>query len=250
MERRHPLEVKPLSSNARFKQSRYDIFNPLPVKAYYVASSGGGKSSAAISAIEVLLPLFTNFAVFSHTIKVDPSFDGLLGKIKRRLESLDVDTEDPENEYRFETLAELPRVMNKQQQVIKEERELGQSPLSQMCVYIDDMLGDLRFNKHLDALFSRGRHLGISVFLTSQVFRGASSTIRKNIDLLVCFRLNQTELMSVREEVIGADISAEEFDELYKRGTAAPHDMLCIKLKERDKALKFFRNYTHRLVIA
>ena len=51
MERRHPLEVKPLSSNARFKQSRYDIFNPLPVKAYYVASSGGGKSSAAISAI-------------------------------------------------------------------------------------------------------------------------------------------------------------------------------------------------------
>ena len=97
--------------------------------------------------------------------------------------------------------------------------------------------------------FSRGRHLGISVFLTSQVFRGASSTIRKNIDILVCFRLNQTELMSVREEVIGADISSEEFDELYKRGTAAPHDMLCIKLKERDKALKFFRNYTHRLVI-
>ena len=83
-ERRHPLEVKPLSSNARFKQSRYDIFNPLPCKAYYVSSSGGGKSSAAISLIENLLPLFQNFAVFSHTIKVDPSFDGLLAKIKRR----------------------------------------------------------------------------------------------------------------------------------------------------------------------
>ena len=37
----HPLEVKPLSSNARFKQSRYDIFNPMPVKVYYVSSSGG-----------------------------------------------------------------------------------------------------------------------------------------------------------------------------------------------------------------
>ena len=248
--RRHPLEVKPLSSNARFKQSRFEIVNPLPVKAYYVASSGGGKSSAAISLIENLLPLFSNFAVFSHTIKVDPSFDGLLAKIKRRLQSLDVDTEDPENEYRFENLGELPRVMNKQQQVIKEEREMGKAPLSQMLVYIDDMLGDLRFNKHLDALFSRGRHLGISTFLTSQVFRGASSTIRKNIDLLVCFRLNQTEYNAVREEVIGADISAEEFDELYKRGTAAPHDFLVIKLKERDPAMKFFRNYTHRLVIA
>ena len=98
---RHPLEVKPLSSDAPFKQSRFPIFNPLPCKVYYVSSSGGGKSTAAISAIEVMLPLFSNFAVFSHTIKVDPSFDGLLSKIKRRLESLDIDTEDPENEYRF-----------------------------------------------------------------------------------------------------------------------------------------------------
>ena len=132
--RRHPLEVKPLSSNARFKQSRFEIVNPMPCKAYYVASSGGGKSSAAISLIENLLPLFTNFAVFSHTIRVDPSFDGLLNKIKRRLQSLDVDTEDPENEFRFENLSELPRVMNKQQQVIKEEREMGKAPLSQMLV--------------------------------------------------------------------------------------------------------------------
>ena len=69
MNTRHPLEVKPLSSNARFKQSRFDIFNPMPVKCYYVASSGGGKSSAAISAIEALLPVFSNFAVFSHTNK-------------------------------------------------------------------------------------------------------------------------------------------------------------------------------------
>ena len=122
---RHPLEVKPLSSNARFKQSRYDIFNPMPCKNYYVASSGGGKSSAAISAIEALFPLFSNFAVFSHTIKVDPSFDGLLAKIKKKLEQQDMDPEDPENEFRFESLAELPRVMHKQQQVIKEEREQG-----------------------------------------------------------------------------------------------------------------------------
>ena len=90
---------------------------------------------------------------------------------------------------------------------------MGKAPLSQMLVYIDDMLGDLRFNKHLDALFTRGRHLGISTFLTSQVIRGASSTLRKQIDILVCFRLNQTEYNAVREEVIGADISAEEFDE-------------------------------------
>ena len=67
---------------------------------------------------------------------------------------------------------------------------------------------------------------------------------------MVCFRLNQTEYQSVREEVIGADIDAEAFDELYKRGTAGPHDFLVIKLKERDPANKFFRNYTHRLIVS
>ena len=56
--------------------------------------------------------------------------------------------------------------------------------------------------------------------------------------------------MAVREEVVGSDITQEEFDELYKRGTAGRHDMMVIKLKERDKDQKFFRNYTHRLVIA
>ena len=111
------------------------------------------------------------------------------------------------------------------------------------------MLGDLRFNKHLDALFSRGRHLGLSVFLTSQVFRGASSTIRKSIDNLICFKLNQPEFLAVKEEGVGSEISAEEFDEVYKRGTAGRHDMLVIKLKERDKDMKFYRNYTHRMVI-
>ena len=137
-----------------------------------------------------------------YTIRVDPSFDGLLAKIKRKLEQQDLDPKDPENEYRFESMAELPREMHKLQQVVKEEREQCKAPLSKLCLYIDDMLGDLRFKTHLDALFSRGRHIGCSVFRASQVFRGASSTIRKNIVNLICFRFNQTEYQSAREEVI------------------------------------------------
>ena len=118
-----------------------------------------------------------------------------------------------------------------------------------MCCHRKHLSPDC-FNKHLDALFSRGRHIGCSVFLTSLVFRGASSTIRKNIDNLICFKLNSPEYMAVREEVVGSDITQEEFDELYKRGSAGRHDMLVIKLKKRDEDQTFFRNDTHRLVIA
>ena len=52
------MEVKPLSSNARFKQSRFEIVNPLPVKAYYVASSGGGKGGSSDAPVEGALLIF------------------------------------------------------------------------------------------------------------------------------------------------------------------------------------------------
>ena len=53
---RHPLDIQPLSSERRFKQPPHDIFAPLPIKAYYCAPSSGGKSSAAIQAINALWP--------------------------------------------------------------------------------------------------------------------------------------------------------------------------------------------------
>ncbi len=37
-----PFDVKPLSSDNRFQQWKHEVF-PLPLKAAYVASSGGGK---------------------------------------------------------------------------------------------------------------------------------------------------------------------------------------------------------------
>ncbi len=81
----HPLDIKPLVATNRFKQSTYEVFQPLPIKAYYVASSGGGKSSAAIAAINALFPLYDTFAIFASTIHVDPSFDTLRKRIKDKM---------------------------------------------------------------------------------------------------------------------------------------------------------------------
>ena len=245
----HPLDIKPLVATNRFKQSTYEVFQPLPIKAYFVASSGGGKSSAAIAAINALFPLYDTFAIFASTIHVDPSFDVLRKRIKDKMKKKGEDTEDEENRFEFDSLADLPRVLHKQHQLIREEKDLGRKTLPQLCVYIDDHLGNMRFNKALDDLFSRGRHIGASCFITSQVYRGASSVIRKNIDCLACFRVNAAEYAAIAEEIVGADVSAEEFHELFSRATASPHHFLWCRLKSRDPAKKFYRNYTHRLSV-
>ena len=51
---------------------------------------------------------------------------------------------------RDSSLDELPRVVQKQTQLIKQERDMGRRTMSQLCVLCDDNLGNMRFNKHLD----------------------------------------------------------------------------------------------------
>ena len=247
---RHPFEVQPLSSEKRFKQPKagHEIFGPTPCKSYYVAPSSGGKSSAAISAINTLWYLWDKVVVFAATVEVDPAFDAPKERSKKLLISKGEDPDDPENEIKFESLSDLPRVLNLQSQKIKEERSLGRKHLSQLCKLIDDHLGSLRHDKHLDALASRGRHMGASLFLTSQIFRGSSTTVRKPIDNLACFRLPAAEYAAVASEVVGSLIDEQEFRELYLRATAQPHSFLFIKLEAKDASEAFYRNYTTRHV--
>ena len=245
---RHPLEVQPLSSEKRFKQPKHEIFAPLPCKAYYVAPSSGGKSSAAIQAINSLWDCWDKVVIFAATVEVDSAFDALKERAKKLLVKKGEDPDDPDNEVAFDSLEDLPRVMHMQAEKIKEERSLKRKQLSQLCILIDDHLGSLRHDKHLDMLHSRGRHIGCSVFLTSQIFRGASTTIRKNIDFLACFRLPAQEYVAVASEVVGSMVNEQQFRELYSRATSQPHSFLFIKLKAKDAREAFFRNYTTQLI--
>ena len=136
LEGRHPLDIQPLTSEKRNKQSQYEIFNPLPCKIYYCAPSSGGKSSAAIQAINALWPQWSRVCTFSATIHVDPSFEALVKRAKKLETSKGRDPDDPENEVAFESLGDLPRVMQQQAELIKEERSLGRKQLSQLLSLI------------------------------------------------------------------------------------------------------------------
>ena len=82
---RHPLDIVPLSSEKRFKQSKHEVFNPLPIKEHFCAPSSGGKSSAAIQAINALWDCWDKVVAFAATVEVDPAFDALVEKAKRLL---------------------------------------------------------------------------------------------------------------------------------------------------------------------
>ena len=98
----HPLDIVPLSIEKRFKQSKHEVFNPLPIKAYYCAPSSGGKSSAAIQAINALWDCWDKVVVFAATVEVDPAFDSLKEKAKKLLVKKGEDSDGTDNEVAFE----------------------------------------------------------------------------------------------------------------------------------------------------
>ena len=88
-----------------------------------------------------LWPVWTRVVIFARTAQVDPAFDDLKKRIKQKLESKGIDPEDPEEEYCFESLEHLPRVLQRQTELIKEERSLGRKKLSQLCILLHEIQG-------------------------------------------------------------------------------------------------------------
>ena len=66
-----------------------------------------------------------------------------------------------------------------------EAKETGERHIPQMLIILDDLLGSMKFSAQLDALVTRGRHAGISVLASSQVYRGLSQAQRKKFCWLV-----------------------------------------------------------------
>ena len=56
-----------------------------------------------------------------------------------------------------------------------EAKETNERHLPQLLIILDDMLGSMKFSAQLDALVTRGRHAGISVLASTQVYRGLSN---------------------------------------------------------------------------
>ncbi len=94
----HPLSVHHLSTSNRFKQCKHEIGNPMHVKAYFVAPSSGGKSSACQAVIRAVWDCVGKVNIFATTVKVDPSFGALPAKARKRCVSKGLDPGGMDNE--------------------------------------------------------------------------------------------------------------------------------------------------------
>lgn len=101
--------------------------------------------------------------------------------------------------------------------------------LEQVLLILDDCISDTRLHdsKAVNLLFTRGRHLGISLIITTQHIKGVPPIARTNSDFVLVGQLNQASIEILAEEFRSGGLDKKQFMQLYNRNTK-DYNFLCI----------------------
>jgi hypothetical protein len=90
-----------------------------------------------------------------------------------------------------------------------------------VLLILDDLVADVKFHQSdtLKKLFVRGRHIGISVIITSQYLNSIPPVARANSDFICVGQVNKQGLDILCDEYIRAGMTKEEFITIYKEST-------------------------------
>jgi hypothetical protein len=94
--------------------------------------------------------------------------------------------------------------------------------LSNVLVILDDCISEMNMHssKTLRVLFSRGRHIGIGVMITTQYINAVSPLIRTNSDYILCGQQNRASLQLLVDEFMTATLSRDEFIRMFANATS------------------------------
>ena len=89
-----------------------------------------------------------------------------------------------------------------------------------VLLILDDLVADIRFAscKSLKLLAIRGRHIGISIIMTSQYINTIPPVIRSNVDFTIVGNLNRKSL-DLLEKECNTNLTRKDFNALYLTST-------------------------------
>ena len=93
---------------------------------------------------------------------------------------------------------------------------------SHILLILDDIAVDtnLHSSKTFKQLFVKGRHYGITIFVTSQYINLISPIARCNSDYVFCGQMNHNSIEILAQEFISGDIDKKSFINMYNKNTS------------------------------
>ena len=242
-----PIKVK----EYEVKQSKYHQCGKLPIRSILLGPSGSGKGILLQNMIlDIYRGCFERVYIFSPSINVDVTWLPVKEYLNKTINlsenepPLFYDTNDQEN---------LERIIDTQRKVTEHlKSKKDTKKLFQILIVIDDWADSPDFSRKsqlLHALFTRGRHSGISTIVSTQKFTALHPIIRVNATELYVFRLrNYRDLESFVEEV-SALIDKKSLMEIYNLATAEAYSFLYVKLTAKNKNDVFMVKFNKKITI-
>jgi hypothetical protein len=170
----------------------------------FCAMRQSGKSALMKYLIEKQRELFKEIFLISPTEQINNQFSDI---VKPEF------IFDEYNEEWMNSLIERMTEINKSKKT-KEEK-------THILLILDDCCSDSNLSKmpSFKKIFTRGRHIGITIFVSAQYVYHVSPLIRSNSDFFLVGQLNNSSIEKLMDEFLRGDFNKSQFKELYHNST-------------------------------
>ena len=222
-------------------------FPPCPSRGCFLGPSGSGKTTTLISML--LGPyksIYDALYVFSPSVEIDSAWDPVR-EFAKGLKQHGLFSEWDERA--------LMRILDEQRGKVKELKAAkSKKPLPQTLVIIDDFADrhDIMHNagNTLTSLMIRGRHFGVSTWLSSQKLSAISLVARVNFQFMLVWRLrNYKEIEGLMEE-LSAIYPKKVLHDMYEAAIGdQDYSFWYILLTAKKKEDMFFVRFEDKLIL-
>lgn len=234
------LLVEPLkNTEQQIKQpDEYAYIPSIPNRICILAQSNSGKTVLIINMLKkVYLKLYDDIYIISHSINLDKNWDSIRG---------DIPDENLKDEYEE---ADLKKIIDRHLKIREKQREAKKRKLGQLLIVLDDVIDNKdvissKMDSLLTTLFIRGRHLGISVWFSSQKYKTAiPRIIRLNCSHYIIFRLSQKSEREAILEEFSALVPMNVLNQIYDDATDERFSFLYIDRTQHNKNKIFHKKF-------
>ena len=196
-----------------------DNFSIVNKTLTFLAKRNSGKSVLCKYLIEAEKHKFNKIFLICPTEKINSHYSDL------------VKPDDIFDEYDEEWVDSLIKKMT--------DENAGKTKNKNVMLILDDCVSDINFHQSpsLKKLFTRGRHINISVCLVLQYMNMCPPVCRANSDYLFVGQLNKQSIGLLCDEFQSGDISKEDFIKMYNRCSNDYHFLVINNNSVKDNDL-------------
>ena len=228
-------------------------FPKVPGSGLILGPTGSGKSSLAVQMLlQPYKDVFSRVYVFSPSVDIDDLWNPV-----RKHNNNHLEVDETKEQVMFNTWDEeaLENIMTQQAKMIKhlkENRKKYNNRLLSTLIIIDDFADDQRLHKTngvLPAIFTRGRHFGISCWVLSQKLTAVSLIARVNFRFMIIFRLrNLKELLDGVIHELSALTDQKTLRQMYNQATSKDFGFWFINLMKPVEDM-FYDGFEEQFVL-